>query len=123
MPLTLRSEPGLPDSAIVVRGGAMLARDLALAAQRTEADLGYPGVSVFASPSLGFRELVLAAPALRVYSVVRRSTAAAVRALGCELIATGAPPHYTLRLPDAEFPTLARLRDAFGPPIPNPGAR
>lgn len=123
MPLTSRSEPPLPDEALVLRGGMMLARDLALAAERCEAQLGFPGISVFAATGTGFRELLLAAPALRTYRVVRRSTAGAVRSLGCELVATGIAPHITLRLPGTDFATLARLRDLFGPPIPNPLAR
>lgn len=101
----------------------MLARDLAFAAERCEAAAGYPGISVFAAPGLSFRELLLAAPALRVYGAVRRTTARVLRGEGYELIPTGAAPHFTLRLQDTEFPTLARLRDVFGPPIPNPLAR
>jgi hypothetical protein len=123
VPLTVREEARLPDEALVVRGGMMLARDLALAAERCEAELGFPGISVFAAADLGFRALLLAAPQLRTYRVVRRATAAAVRALGCELVPTGAAPHFTLRLPAVGFATLARLREAFGSPIPNPLAR
>jgi len=108
---------------MVVRGGMMLARDLAMAAARCEAQLGYPGISVFASTEVGLRELVLAAPALRLYTVVRRATAGALRQLGCSLVPTGAAPHYTLRLPGSDYPLLARLRQAFGPPIPNPAHR
>lgn len=101
----------------------MLARDLALAAERCDAELGYPGLSVFAAARIGFRELLLAARPLRAYSVVRRASAGQLRAIGCTLIPTGAPPHFTLRLPDAGFPTLAAVREVFGPPIPNPVAR
>ena len=101
----------------------MLARDLAMATARSEVELGYPGISVFASASLGFLELVLTAPQLHVYAEVRRTTARALRQLGCELVPTGAVPDFTLPLPDAEFPTLARVRDVFGTPIPNPAAR
>lgn len=118
MPLTLRLDPPLPDDALVLRGGMMLARDLRVAAERCEAALGFPGISVFAAAGASFRELLLAAPALRTYRVVRRTTAGAVRRVGCELVATGASPHFTLRLPAVDFPTLARLRDVFGPPIP-----
>lgn len=100
----------------------MLARDLAVAAERCQAELGFPGISVFAGEA-SFRELLFAAPALRTYRVVRRTTAGTVRRFGCDLLATGARPHFTLRLPSVDFPTLARLRDVFGPPIPNPLAR
>ena len=101
----------------------MLARDLALAAERCEVQLGFPGISVFAAAGISFRELLLAAQGLRTYRVVRRTTAGAVRSFGCEFLATGTAPHYTLRLPATDFATLARLRDLFGPPIPNPIAR
>ena len=101
----------------------MLARDLALAAERCEAQFGFPGISVFGAAGVGFRELLLAAPALRTYRVVRQTRAGPLRELGGELLATGAPPHFTLRLPATDFATLALLRDAFGPPIPNPLAR
>ena len=101
----------------------MLARDLALAAERCEAQFGFPGISVFGAAGLGFRELLLAAPALRTYRVVRQARAGPLREFGCELLAPGAPPHFTLRLPATDFATLALLRDAFGPPIPNPLAR
>lgn len=101
----------------------MLARDLAMAAERCEIELGFPGVSVFCAAGVGLRELLVAAPQLRVYGVVRRTTAGVVRDFGAELVATGAAPHFTLRLPDAAVATLARLRDLFGPPIPNPLVR
>lgn len=120
MPLTLRSESPLPDDALVVRGGMMIARDLAMAAERCESEFGFPGLSVFGASGVGLRQLLLAIPDLRRYGVVRRTTAGRLRAFGCELIPTGAEPHFTLRLPDTDFATLARLRDLFGPPIPNP---
>ena len=101
----------------------MLARDLAMAAARCEAQFGYPGISVFASPDLGLRELVMAAPPLRLYAVIRRATAGPLRGLGCELVPTGAAPHFTLRLPTSDYPMLSRVRQAFGPPIPNPVSR
>ena len=123
MPLTIREEADLSDDTTVVRGGMMLARDLAMAAARCEAQFGYPGISVFASVNLGMRELVLASPPLRPYAVVRRTTVGELRRLGCDLVPTGAAPHYTLRLPGADYPTLARVRQAFGPPIPNPTAQ
>ena len=65
MPLTIRPEPPLPDEALVLRGGMMLARDLALAAERCGAQLDFPGISVFTAAGTGFRERLLAAPALR----------------------------------------------------------
>lgn len=114
MPLTTRSEPPLPDEALVLRGGMMLARDLALAAERCEAQLGFPGISVFAATDTGSGSSCWP---------LRRSTAGAVRSLGCELVPTGIAPHVTLHLPGTDFATLARLRDLFGPPIPNPLAR
>ena len=98
----------------------MLARDLALAAERCEVQLGFPGISVFAAAGTSFRELLVAAQGLHTYRVLRRSTAGAVRSFGCELLATGAAPHYPLLLPATDFATLARLRDLFGPPAPNP---
>jgi len=123
MPVALRDEASLPDKACVVRGGMMMARDLAMASERCQAALGFPGISVFAAPTTSLRSVLLVAPQLRVYTVVRRTTARALRKFGAELLPTGASPHFTLRLPDVEFATLARLRDLFGPPIPNPLAR
>ena len=108
---------------MVLRGGMMLARDLAVAAERCEAELGFPGISVFAAAGVAFRALLLAAPQLRTYRVVRCTTAGPLRRMGCELVPTGSAPHFTLRLPATDFAALARLRDLFGPPIPNPLAR
>lgn len=110
MPLTTRPEPPLPADALVLRGGMMLARDLALAAERCKAQFGFPGISVFGAAGVGFRELLLAAPALRTYRVVRRTTAGVVRELGCELLATGASTSFH------PAPASHRFRDPGPPP-------
>jgi len=73
--------------------------------------------------SLPLVTLLLAAPGLRVYRVMRRSTAGVLRLAGFDLLPAGAPPHFTLRLPGRDFSTLAQVRDLFGPPVPNPLAR
>jgi len=120
VPVLIRDEGPLPDNAIVIRGGLMLVRDLANAAERCEEHFGFPGLSVFARSGPSVRELLLSARALRLYPVIRQSSAGDLRALRCELLPTGVAPHFTLRLADASFRTLSLVRDAFGPPFPNP---
>ena len=58
------------------------------------------------------------------HPLMRTSTVRTVREAGFNLEHTGRPGHVTLYLPDSlTEEDWQRLEQAFGPPVPNPGAQ
>ena len=109
---TVRSEAELPDDAVVVRGGQMRLWDLERSVDRCEAELGVPGVSVFAAAGLDERQVVEAAPPLHRFSWVSATRAGDLRLLGCDLVPMRQAPHFTLTVPAND---RATLKDVIAP--------
>ena len=110
----------LPDDAIVVRGGLMLAADLAVGAQSHFDAHGFYALSVYCVPGRTADEIAIGVP-LR-HSNIRASTVGRLRSAGYEIVASPGPPgHADLVLPtpptDHDWKALDRV---FDPPRPNP---
>ena len=123
--LVLRGEDPPPEATVVIRGGehGLDDENLRRTAQRSFTDLGFYGVSVFVAVDQPVEILCAEVDALRRYGRVRLSTVASLHQAGFALLATGGRPHFDIALPDLAGPTLSRLRDCFGPALPNPGRR
>lgn len=110
----------LPDDAVVVRGGLMLAADLELSAQ-SHFDLeGSYALSVFSAPGLSADEIAGRVP-LR-HSKIRQSTVGRIRSAGYEVVSSAGPPgHADLLLPHRPSDRDWHALDiAFDPPRANP---
>lgn len=86
-------------------------------------DHGYFGVSLFAAVDLDVDDLCRSIPPIANYSVIRTSTAGALRGAGFALLPTGRRPHFDAVLPDLSEATLGRLAACFEAPRPNPASR
>ena len=98
--LRLRAEPPLPETRVLVRGGANTQDKLARHARRTARAWsldGQPllGISVFAVLDVPIDELLSAR--LATYRTIHLPTAAGPRDHGFALLPTGLRPHYTGR--------------------------
>ena len=109
----MRSEAELPDDAVVVRGGQMRLWDLERSVDCCEAELGFPGVSVFAAAGLDEREVVQAAAPLGRFSWISTAQAGRLRRLGCELVPTRRAPHFTLKVPGKDRRALKDVSALF----------
>lgn len=109
----------------MVRAGTNGVSDVVLRRTATDSydDHGYYGVSLFATLDLDVDALCRSIPQIANYSVIRTSTAGALREAGFALLATSRRPHFDAVLPDLSDSTLERFASCFGPPRPNPASR
>jgi len=121
--LLLRGEDPPDDAAVVIRGGERGLDDdvLRRTAERTFEDYGFYGVSVFVAVDVPVAQLCAEVEEVRRYGQVRLSTVGRLHEAGFTLLSTGRRPHYDIALPELSGTTLEHLRDAFGPPMVNPG--
>jgi hypothetical protein len=121
--LLLRGEDPPDDAVVVIRGGEHGLDDETLrrTAERAFEDYGFYGVSVYLALDRPVEQLCAEVDELRRYGRIRLSTARDLRRAGFSLLSTGRRPHFDIALPDLAGPTLARLRETFGPAVPNPG--
>jgi hypothetical protein len=110
----------LPDDAVVVRGGLMIAADLVLGAQSHFDARGIYALSVFSVPGISADEIARGVPL--PHSMIRESTTGRLRAAGYEVVRSPGPPgHADLMLPNPPTDDDWRALDAaFDPPRPNP---
>lgn len=110
----------LPDDAVVVRGGLMLAADLAISAQSHFDIEGVFALSVFSVAGASAATIATTVP-LR-HSKIRESTVGRLRSAGFDVVSSPGPPgHADLVL--SSPPTdddWTKLGAAFDPPRPNP---
>ena len=121
--LLLRGEDPPDDTVVVIRGGEHGLDDEVVhrTAERSFEEYGFYGVSVFLAVDRPVDRLCAELDQLRRYGRVRLSTAGDLRRAGFTLLSTGRSPHFDVALPDLAAKTLGRLREVFGPPVPNPG--
>lgn len=122
----LRDEEPPGEGVVVVRGGPNSIERLLQHAQRTHDAYtldGEPlwGVSVFcAIDDVGPGSLDALLRRFASYRVVHLPTVSDVTVAGFDVLPSFRRPHFTVRLDDADDPTLSRLLDALGPARPNP---
>lgn len=119
---------GLPDAALVVRGGKVKAVGNVQSSARTNLrEEGLLAVSVFASTELDVEGVVDAARSHGRYlphGSIHASTARKVRDAGAELVYTPPPPgHYSLVFPEDSNSAYTAVMDAFDGPVPTPQGR
>jgi hypothetical protein len=99
----LREEAALPDSAVVVRGGALARPAVEMALQTSWQRFEVLCLSVCAHASLTAEELWIQTPTLAHYRQVRISNAGTLRARGFVLVPTFKAPHYSLVMPEVDI--------------------
>jgi hypothetical protein len=113
----------LPDDALIVRGGTMVAKRVLRKARLAKPHLnGVAGISVAAASTreMTLRELIGAGEI--PHHRVQRSTCGRIRAAGFRPFRTGKWPHCTIDLgPDPTNDAADRLIAAFDAPEANPG--
>ena len=125
----LRTEPVAQDKVVVVRGGPDTIDKLRRHAERTASAWqldGEPlyGVSVYcALDEVGPASLDRILSDMHSYGTVHLSTIGKVSAGGFEFLATGARPHFTVRMTDANLRELEQLLALFGEPSENEYAK
>jgi hypothetical protein len=130
-PDALPGASGLPDDAVVIRGGVIKLENLGSAFETCFREEGVYDISVCASAELDAVSLARAVRASdpeckRIpHSRIQKSTVGAIRAAGADVLLTPPPEHhYSVRFEAA--PTDKQLADlvaAFDEPQPNPVPR
>jgi hypothetical protein len=86
-------------------------------------DHGYFGVSLFAAVDLDVDDVCRSIQPIASYSVIRTSTAGALRAAGFALLPTGRRPHSMPSCPTSPKPRSEDFAVCFEVPRSNPASR
>jgi hypothetical protein len=117
-------ERGLPDSAVIVRGGKGKRGDLERAAEKSHRVQGQYAVSGCSAPDCSADEIAFMAGNRLPHPEMRVATAGALREAGFTVEPDGRPPHVSIKLPtEPTDEDWQRFDEAFEPPIPNPVGR
>lgn len=119
------AEQGLPDDAIVVRGGLMGTVSLESNAYGSFEECGMWALSVWSYPDMTADEVVEEAHRVDGEALpngkIRSARAGTLREHGYELVATNQRGHYSLVVPPTPGSAVWEdLREVFDDPMPNP---
>jgi hypothetical protein len=119
---------GIPEEALVVRGGVIDVESLKRNALGTERDerFGYLGISVFAGVGMSVEELVKVARVEMGPKTLRNgklSLSSGAELAGYESKNTMTDHHYDIIVPDVSDETLTNVVECFNDPVRNPVQR